>query len=188
MARKLTFTPTEIEDVLTVEGPLFEDDRGYFCEVYNRKAWAAEGFEHRFVQDNMSQSRRGTLRGLHYQLEPHGMGKYVRVLRGSVFDVAVDLRQGSPAFGKWVGRTLSAANGMGLWIPSGFAHGFLAIEDETVVLYKCTSTYEPSAERAIAYNDPDLAIAWPETPSVISPKDADAPLFRDAEYNFTFTL
>lgn len=188
MARKLTFTRTEIEDVLTVEGPVFEDDRGFFCEVYNRTAWAAEGFEHRFVQDNMSMSRRGTLRGMHYQLEPHGMGKYIRVLRGSVFDVAIDLRRGSDSFGKWVGRTLSAENGVGMWIPSGFAHGFLATEDDTLVLYKCTATYHPASERAIKYDDPEVGIAWPEKPALVSPKDVEAPAFKDAEYNFTMTL
>lgn len=188
MTRKLTFTRTEIEDVMTVEGPVFEDDRGYFCEVYNRATWTAEGFEHRFVQDNMSLSRRGTLRGMHYQLEPHGMGKYIRVLRGAIFDVAVDLRRGSNTFGQWVGRTLSAENATGMWVPNGFAHGFLALDDDTLVLYKCTNTYHPASERAILYNDPKIGIEWPAEPTVISPKDAEAPGLHEAEYNFAMTL
>lgn len=188
MAQKLTFTATEIDDVLMVEGPVFHDDRGFFCEVHNHKAWALKGFEHRFVQDNMSLSRRGTMRGMHYQIEPHGMGKYIRVLRGAVFDVAIDLRRGSETYGKWVGRTLSAENGLGMWIPSGFAHGFLAMEDDSLVYYKCTSPYYPAAERAIAYNDPEVGIAWPFEPTVVSPKDAAAPRFKDAEHNFTMAL
>ena len=188
MARKLTFTKTDIDDVLIVEGPVFDDDRGFFCEVYNRTNWAAAGFEHRFVQDNLSLSRRGTVRGMHYQIDPHGMGKYIRVLRGAIFDVGVDLRRGSDTFGMWVGRTLSAENGVGMWIPSGFAHGFLALDDDTLVYYKCTNTYHPASERAIAYNDPDIAIAWPFKPTVVSPKDAEAPRFNDADYNFTMSL
>jgi dTDP-4-dehydrorhamnose 3,5-epimerase len=116
------------------------------------------------------------------------MGKYVRVLQGAVFDVAVDLRQGSPSFGKWVGRTLAAANAMGLWIPVGFAHGFVALEDATIVLYKCTNTYHPPSERSVVYNDPALDIQWPITPTLVSPKDAQAPRLADAEHNFTLSL
>jgi dTDP-4-dehydrorhamnose 3,5-epimerase len=188
MAQKLTFTKTEIEDVLEVSGPIFEDDRGFFCEIHNQRAWAEAGFEHRFVQDNMSMSRRGTLRGMHYQIDPHAMGKYICVLRGSIFDVAVDLRRGADTFGQWVGRTLSGANHVGMWIPAGFAHGFVALEDETLVYYKCTNTYHPASERSVAYNDPAIGIEWPIPPTVITPKDAQAPLLKDADYNFTMSL
>ena len=131
-------------------------------------------------------SCKGTLRGMHYQLASHGMGKLVRVVRGAVFDVAVDLRQGSPTLGKWVGRTLSAENGISLWVPVGFAHGFVALEDETLVWYKCTGAHAPDAERSLSYRDPTVAVKWPIQPSVISQKDADAPLLADAEFDFVY--
>jgi dTDP-4-dehydrorhamnose 3,5-epimerase len=188
MVQKLTFIPTEIEDVLEVRGPVFSDDRGFFCEIHNQRTWAEAGFEQRFVQDNMSLSRRGTLRGMHYQLEPRAMGKYIRVVRGSIFDVAVDLRRGADTFGRWVGRTLSGENHVGMWVPAGFAHGFVALEDETLVYYKCTDTYHPASERSVAYNDPEIGIEWPLTPTVITAKDADAPRLNDAEYNFGLGL
>ena len=139
------------------------------------------------MQDNLSESKRGTIRGLHYQLEPKGMGKLVRAIRGSVFDVAVDLRRGSPWFGKWVGRTLSAENGLSLWVPVGFAHGFLALEDDTLVLYKCTATHAPEAERAVSYADPAIGIAWPFTPTLVTPKDDAAPKLAAADFNFQYS-
>src|SRR6185436_20628412 len=127
---------TELPGILKVESPIHGDGRGFFTEIHNAERWAASGFTETFQQDNLSCSARGTLRGLHYQIQPHGQGKLVRCLRGSVFDVAVDIRRGSPSLGKWVGRTLSGANGLAMWVPAGFAHGFLALEDETIVIYK----------------------------------------------------
>ena len=172
--------------MLEIWSQVFRDDRGYFTEVYNASTWAAEGFDQSFVQDNMSVSAKGTLRGLHYQLQPHGMGKLVRALRGSVFDVAVDIREGSPTFGKWVGRTLSEENGLALWVPPGFAHGFLALEDNTQILYKCTHRYTPEAERTIVYNDPAIGIEWPAEPNELKEGDAQAPGLHEAERNFRY--
>jgi dTDP-4-dehydrorhamnose 3,5-epimerase len=186
MPMPVEFRKTEIADVLEVKPGLFEDDRGFFTEIYSQPVWKAKGFDEIFVQDNLSGSRKGTLRGMHYQLSAHGMGKLVRVVQGSVFDVAVDLRKGSPSFGKWVGRTLSGEDSAALWIPAGFAHGFMALEDDTLVWYKCTSTHAPDAERSLNYNDPAVGIEWPLEPSVISSKDAGAPLLADAEYDFIY--
>ena len=148
--------------------------------------WEEAGFLETFVQDNLSKSSRGTLRGMHYQLDPHGMGKLVRCVQGAVVDVAVDLRAGSPTYSKWVGRELSGSNHLSLWVPVGFAHGFVALEDDTLVHYKCTGMHEPDAERAVSYKDPTIAIEWPLEPSVITQKDEDAPLLADAEANFIF--
>ncbi|HEX3593632.1 MAG TPA: dTDP-4-dehydrorhamnose 3,5-epimerase, partial [Polyangiaceae bacterium] len=161
----LKMTPLEIPDVLVIETGVIRDDRGYFAETYSAKVLESHGFRVGFVQDNLSMSRRGTLRGLHYQLEPHGMGKLVRVLSGSAFDVAVDIRRGSPTFGKWVARRLDFESREALWIPPGFAHGFLALEDDTLLLYKCSTTHTPEAERSIHYADPAIGIAWPMTPT-----------------------
>ena len=126
------------------------------------------------------------MRGLHYQIEPHGQGKLVHVIRGRAFDVAVDIRRGSPTFGQWVGRELSGDTGLALWVPPGFAHGFLALEDDTLLLYKCTAHYAPEAERAIHYACPELAIAWPMAATAVSEKDEAAPSLANAEYNFEF--
>ena len=186
MPMPVEFRKTEIEGILEVATKAFNDDRGFFSEVYSAGVWAAEGFRESFVQDNLSLSRKGTLRGLHYQIEPRGMGKLVRTVSGSVFDVAVDLRRGSPTFGKWIGRELSAANMLALWIPAGFAHGFVALEDNSLVLYKCTEMHAPEAERSVSYKDPEINIAWPVPPAIISPKDMQAPLLKDAEYNFVY--
>ena len=184
MSAPVRFTETEIPDVLVAESRVFRDERGFFTETYSKSVWTAAGFTASFVQDNLSKSRKGTLRGLHYQLEPHALGKLVRVVTGSVFDVAVDLRRSAPTFGKWVGRTLSAENSLALWIPEGFAHGFVALEDDTLVYYKCTHVYTPEADRALLYNDPAIGIAWPIEPIHTSTKDAAAPTLAEAEYNF----
>jgi len=184
MPMSVEFTKTEIADVLVVKTGQFDDDRGFFTETYSAPVWKAGGFEEIFVQDNLSRSRKGTLRGMHYQLSARGMGKLVRVVHGAIFDVAVDLRRGSPTFGKWVGRKLSAENGLSLWVPVGFAHGFVALEDETLVWYKCTDSHAPEAERSLNYNDPTVAVRWPLVPTIISPKDEQAPLLADAEYDF----
>ena len=177
--------PTAIPDVVVVEPQVFGDARGFFFESFNqRKLEAALGRELRFVQDNHSLSARGVLRGLHYQL-PRPQGKLVRVVRGEVFDVAVDLRRGSPTFRRWVGEVLSAENKRQMWVPEGFAHGFLVLSEAAEFLYKTTDYYHPESDHCIRWDDPDLAIAWPlagATP-VVAAKDAaggrlaDAPLY-----------
>jgi len=166
--------PTRIPDVLIVEPRVFGDARGFFFESFNRRRFeAALGRPADFVQDNHSLSAKGVLRGLHYQL-PHPQGKLVRVARGEVFDVAVDLRRGSPTFRQWVGEVLSAANRRQVWIPEGFAHGFLVLSDEAEFLYKTTDYWNPAHERCIRWDDPDLAIAWPVAGAapLVAPRDA----------------
>jgi dTDP-4-dehydrorhamnose 3,5-epimerase len=186
MPMPLKITPLEIPDVQVIQTGLIRDDRGYFAEVYSTKVLESHGFRTAFQQDNLSMSRKGTLRGLHYQLEPHGMGKLVRVLSGSAFDVAVDIRRGSPTFGKWVARTLTFESGESLWIPAGFAHGFLALEDSTLMLYKCSTTHAPESERSIHHADPAIGIAWPMTATLCTAKDLAAPLLAAADYNFEY--
>jgi dTDP-4-dehydrorhamnose 3,5-epimerase len=177
-------TATAVPGVLMLEPRVFGDDRGYFFESFNQRAFDAAAGKHvEFVQDNHSRSSRGVLRGLHYQLDPRAQGKLVRVVRGSAFDVAVDIRRGSAHFGRWVGATLDAKSQRQLWIPPGFAHGFLALEDDTHFLYKTTDYYAKDCERAILWNDPDIGIVWPDlgmTPLLAS-KDAAAPLLAQAE-------
>lgn len=170
---KLSVIPTAIADVLILEPKVFGDSRGFFLESYNQQDFTqATGLSVNFVQDNHSRSTRGVLRGLHYQLPPYAQGKLVRVVSGSVFDVAVDIRPDSPTYGRWVGVSLTAENHRQLWIPPGLAHGFLVTSDSADFLYKATSLYAPEHERCIAWNDPTLAIAWPITaPPSVSPKD-----------------
>ena len=172
-------TPTAIPDVLVIEPKVFGDARGFFLESFNQKAFdAAVGRPVTFVQDNHSRSRKGVLRGLHFQQAPHAQGKLVRVIQGSVFDVAVDVRRGSATFGQWVGLELSAENHKQLWIPAGLAHGFLVTSESADFLYKTTDYYEPASERALRWDDPAFGIAWPdigEAPT-LSAKDAQAPL------------
>lgn len=169
-------TPLAIPDVLLFEPQVFRDERGLFYESFNAERFeAATGLKREFVQDNHSVSRKGTLRGLHYQAPPFEQGKLVRVARGAVFDVAVDIRPGSPTFGRWAGDTLSAQNHRQLWIPEGFAHGFLALEDDTVFLYKTTKRYDRASERVLRWNDPGLRIDWPLAhPPLLSGRDAQA--------------
>lgn len=178
--------PLEIRDVLLCEPTIFEDERGFFMEAYNESRYRAAGITERFVQDNISVSRKGVLRGLHYQALPHAQGKLVSVLRGRVFDVAVDIRAGSPTFGKYVSVELSADNKKQLWIPPGFAHGFLALEDDTIFSYKCTNVYVPDCDRGILWNDPDLAVSWPITHPIVSEKDSRSPLLKDSAKEFSF--
>jgi dTDP-4-dehydrorhamnose 3,5-epimerase len=168
---------------LIIEPKVFGDDRGFFFESYNEKKWQeATGLTTRFVQDNHSRSAKGVLRGLHYQIR-QPQGKLVRCVLGEVFDVAVDLRKCSPTFGKWTGALLSAENKRQMWVPQGFAHGFLALTDAAEFLYKTTDYYAPDSERSIFWNDPELKIAWPSAGEpVLSAKDAEAPLFKDAGY------
>lgn len=176
--------PTAIPDVLMLEPRVFGDERGFFLESYNQRVFeAVTGVAVSFVQDNHSRSAAGVLRGLHYQLGPHAQGKLIRVVAGAVFDVAVDLRRGSESFGRWVSVELSAENKRQLWIPPGFAHGFLALTEGTEVIYKTTAYYEAAAERCIRWDDPRLAIPWPlhGRAPVLSAKDVAAPAFEDAE-------
>ncbi len=186
MPMPVKISSTELDGVLVVEAGCAKDGRGFFSELYSKLTYEAAGFAETFVQDNLSSSKRGTLRGLHYQLEPHPMGKLVRALTGAIFDVAVDIRRGSPSFGKWVGRELTEDNRLALWVPPGFAHAFLALSDETLVLYKCTEVHTPAAERAIVFSDPAIGIEWPIPPTFVSDKDLAAPTLADAEHNFEF--
>lgn len=175
-------TPTRIPDVLLIEPKVFGDDRGFFFESFNRCTFhEATGLNVDFVQDNHSKSARNVLRGLHYQLA-QPQGKLVRVTQGEVFDVAVDIRKGSSTYGQWVGEILSAENKKQLWIPAGLAHGFVVLSETAEFLYKTTDYYAPQHERCIAWNDPDLAIAWPiEGQPLLSAKDAAGIAFRQAE-------
>ncbi len=174
--------PTEIPDVLVIEPRVFGDERGFFFESFNQRTWEEKtGLSTRFVQENHSRSGRHVLRGLHYQIR-QPQGKLVRVILGTVFDVGVDLRRSSPTFGRWVGRELSAENRRQMWIPEGFAHGFVVLSEAAEFLYLTTDYYAPEHERAVIWNDPDLAIAWPlDTAPILSAKDGSAPLFRDAD-------
>ncbi|MCU4121271.1 dTDP-4-dehydrorhamnose 3,5-epimerase [Variovorax sp. N23] len=176
-------TPTAISDVIVIEPKVFGDARGFFYESFNQNAFnQATGLEVVFVQDNHSRSSKGVLRGLHYQLPPHAQGKLVRVTRGAVFDVAVDIRKSSPTFGKWVGEELSEANSRQMWIPPGFAHGFLVLSDTADFLYKTTNYYAATHERSIAWSDPSLGIQWPcEGEPVLSQKDQSSPMLTAAE-------
>jgi dTDP-4-dehydrorhamnose 3,5-epimerase len=179
----LKLAPTSIPDVLMVTPTVFGDDRGYFMEVWHQAKYAAAGLDVRFVQDNQSRSRIGTLRGLHYQVE-QTQGKLVRALSGEIFDVAVDLRRSSPTFGKWVGATLSGENKTQLYVPPGFAHGFLVTSETAEVEYKCTDYYAPQHERSIVWNDPDIGIEWPLPPGItpiLSAKDMAGKPLRQAE-------
>jgi dTDP-4-dehydrorhamnose 3,5-epimerase len=171
---------TALPGVVIVEPKVWGDDRGFFMETYHeRKFFDATGIGETFVQDNQSGSTRGVLRGLHYQ-EPNPQGKLVRAGSGVIWDVAVDIRRGSPTFGRWIGVELSAANRRQLWIPPGFAHGFCVLSDWADLLYKCTTLYEAENDRGIAWDDPELAIAWPVTEPLLSPKDRALPRLSDA--------
>ncbi len=176
-------TPLALPDVIVLEPRVFTDDRGWFTESFNARSFAdATGLDVNFVQDNHSRSSRGVLRGLHYQLPPASQGKLVRAVAGAILDVAVDIRRSSPTYGRWVAEMLSAENMKQLWVPAGFAHGFVALSDGTEVLYKTTDFYHKAAERSIRWDDPDLAIAWPaELTPLLADKDAAAPAFADAD-------
>ncbi len=165
---------TDIPDVLIFEPTVFGDDRGFFFESFSQKVFEEEvGRKVEFVQDNHSKSCKGVLRGLHYQLEPHAQGKLVRCVAGEVFDVAVDIRKSSPTFGKWVGVNLSAENKRQLWIPEGFAHGFVTLSNEAEFLYKTTNYYSPQHERSIIWNDPSLNIEWQIDVSLLKLSEKD---------------
>jgi len=165
---------TELPGVLILEPKVFGDARGFFLETWNQARYEQAGIPGHFVQDNLSFSGKGTLRGLHFQ-NPNAQGKLVQVIQGEVYDVAVDIRQGSPTFGKWVGITLSAENRRQVFVPAGFAHGFCVISDSALFSYKCTDIYNPKAEVSIIWNDPDIGIDWPVTEPELSEKDRKAP-------------
>lgn len=177
-------TPTAIPEVMLIEPKVFGDARGFFCESFNQAAFnAATGTAFEFVQDNHSRSSKGVLRGLHYQLPPHAQGKLVCVVRGAVWDVAVDIRQNSATFGQWVGQELTEDNHKQFWIPPGFAHGFVVLSESADVVYKTTNYYAPQSERGLMWNDPDIGIAWPDLGMefLLSDKDQKQPLLRNTE-------
>jgi len=172
------FHRLEIPDVILVEPLALGDDRGFFAELYKLSEFSAHGISQVFVQDNLSHSARGTLRGLHYQEHPQAQGKLVMALKGRIFDVAVDIRADSPTCGRWVGEDLSAENHRLLYVPPGFAHGFCVLSDGADVFYKVTEEYTPELERGIIWNDPDIDIQWPITDPILSARDAQLPPFR----------
>lgn len=175
--------PTSIPEILLIELPRFEDERGFFIEAYQTTKLAQLGLPAQFVQDNHSGSRQGVLRGLHYQLH-QPQGKLVRVIAGKIYDVAVDLRRSSPTFGHWIGCALSATEPLQIWIPPGFAHGFYVLSDWAEVIYKTTDYYAPQCERTILWNDPNIGIEWPileNAPPLLSPKDAQGKPLHEAE-------
>ena len=185
----MKLTQTSIPDVVIIEPTVYEDERGWFMESFNEKRFKQElnslglAVPGSFVQDNHSCSYRGVLRGLHYQIAPHGQGKLVRVTRGAAFDVAVDIRPGSATFGQHVAMELSEKNGRMLWIPEGFAHGFLALEDDTHFLYKTTGYYHKESERALRWDSPELQIDWPVVEKLqITDKDQSAPEFASQKF------
>lgn len=172
--------PTRLPEVLLVEPRVFGDERGYFFESWAASRYEGAGIPGPFVQDNLSRSRRGILRGLHLQ-NPHAQGKLVSAVMGEVFDVAVDVRVGSPRFGQWVGVTLSDTNRRQMWIPPGFAHGFVVVSEEALFHYKCTESYHPESEMSVRWNDPALAIEWPLADPVLNDKDRGAPALADID-------
>ena len=175
---------TEISGVFIIEPGVFEDSRGFFKETYERNRYADAGLAEEFVQDNLSRSCRGTLRGMHYQIQ-HPQAKLVQVFQGEIFDVAVDLRRNSPQFGKWVGIRLSESNHRQLYVPEGFAHGFCVLSDEANVAYKVTGgEYTPDSERGVIWNDPDIGIRWPLGTPLISERDAMLPPLKEADHDF----
>lgn len=186
--RKMKYTKTNLDGVVIVEPAVFGDHRGWFMETYNEAEFLKVGTSLKFVQDNHSFSAaKGTLRGLHYQLNPKAQTKLVRCTKGAIFDVAVDIRKSSPTFGKWFGIELTAENKKQLLIPSGFAHGFMTLTDNIEVQYKVDELYAPECDRGIIWNDPMINIEWPmDITPILSAKDEKAPLLKDAENNFSY--
>lgn len=178
-----TFTPYRLPGLILVEGPLFPDERGFFQESYREADSRAAGIPP-LLQDNLSRSKRGVLRGLHYQKRPSAIGKLVRCLRGRIFDVAVDLRRNSPSYGQWASVELSEEANRMLWVPEGFAHGFYTLSDAADVLYKVTGYWVKADDCGVLYSDPAIGVAWPEGPVLLSPKDAALPPLAKAENNF----
>lgn len=184
----MKISDTPIEGLKIIEPKIFEDSRGYFFESYNYNSFESFGIEDKFIQDNQSKSGYGVIRGLHYQLEPYAQTKLVRVLNGSIFDVAVDIRKGSATFGKWFGIELTCSNKLQLLVPKGFAHGFSVLSETATVLYKCDRFYMPSSERGINYKSSKLNIDWeiPESSEIVSARDKVFPDLETAEINFIY--
>lgn len=180
------FEPQSIPEVILVKPRIFKDDRGFFSEAYKQSLYQANGIAKTFVQDNRSRSSFGTLRGLHYQLNPKAQGKLVSVVRGEILDVAVDIRKGSPSFGKWVGAILNEENQHQLYVPAGFAHGFAVLTEVADLAYKTTAEYSAEHARGILWNDPALAINWQIETPLLSEKDQKQPLLKDSDNNFAF--
>jgi dTDP-4-dehydrorhamnose 3,5-epimerase len=180
------FIPTEISEVLIVEPRVFADDRGFFMETYKRSEFAEHGIAEAFIQGNHSKSTKGILRGLHYQKHPKAQGKLLRALSGEIYDVVVDIRQGAPTFGKWVGVTLSSENKKMLYVPVGFAHGFCVVSEEAEISYMTTEEYAPECEAGICWNDPHLNIRWPIDKPQLSTRDRNWPGLKCADHNFRY--
>jgi dTDP-4-dehydrorhamnose 3,5-epimerase len=185
----MPFINTDLPGLMIFEPDVFEDQRGYFFESYNQRLFKDNGITNHFVQDNQSSSQYGVIRGLHYQLSPYAQAKLVRVLRGAILDVVVDIRKGSPGFGKIFSIELSDKNRKQLFIPAGFAHGFSVLSENAEVTYKCDKFYDKKSEAGIRYNDAELKINWriPADKQIVSPRDIELPLFRDCINNFEFT-
>lgn len=180
------FRQLSISEVILVEPQRFGDARGFFMETYQYDTFAANGITPRFVQDNHSRSAKGVLRGLHYQKDPFAQGKLLKVVIGEIFDVAVDIRRGSPTFGQWVGEILSAENGRLLYVPSGFAHGFCVLSETADLIYKTTDYYNPESEKGIMWNDPQINVEWPISTPLLSTRDKKLPSLADADFNFVY--
>lgn len=182
-----SFTPLKIPEVILIEARQFGDDRGFFMETYHAEAFRQNGIDVNFVQDNFSHSAKGVIRGLHYQTNPMAQGKLVMAAEGEVFDVAVDIRRGSPTYGQWVGEVLSTQNGRLLWVPPGFAHGFCVISETANVSYKVTELYSPDCDSGIRWDDPTINVHWPvDGEPLLSPKDSQHPFLEDANNNFVY--
>ncbi len=186
LAMPFIFKKLSIPEVVLIKPKVFRDGRGFFMETYKYSDFARMGIKEYFVQDNYSKSLKGILRGLHFQKNPNAQGKLVLCLKGKIFDAAVDIRKGSPAFGQWVGAELSEENNLILYVPSGFAHGFVVLSETADVIYKCTREYSPEDDRGIIWNDPDINIHWPVKDPVLSEKDKNHPALKDADINFEY--
>jgi dTDP-4-dehydrorhamnose 3,5-epimerase len=182
------FTPFEIPGLVLIKPQVFDDGRGFFLELYKHSDFATAGIQEHLVQDNYSKSAKGVLRGLHYQKNPKAQGKLVMCIKGKIFDVAVDIRTGSPHYGKWAGVELSGENKRLLYVPAGFAHGFQVVSDMAEVLYKCTEEYSPANDRGVIWSDPEIGIAWPLNDPLLSGKDKIHPFLKDADNNFVYTV
>lgn len=180
------FQRLDIPDVLLIEPRTFKDQRGFFMETYKRSDFVANGITEEFVQSNYSHSTGGTLRGLHYQKHPQAQGKLVMAVKGEIFDVAVDIRKGSPTYGRWVGVTLSDTNHRMLYVPAGFAHGFCVLSEEAGLIYQITAEYAQQLEAGILWNDPAIGIEWPISDPLLSPRDTQLPLLQEAGVDFTY--
>lgn len=178
------FSPLEIPDLILIEPVFFKDERGFFMEIYKYSDFAQAGIKEYFIQDSHSRSKKNVLRGLHYQKYPKAQEKLVQCLKGRIFDVAVDIRIGSPTYRQWVGLELSDENNLMLYIPAAFAHGFVVLSDYAEVIYKCTQEYSPENERGIIWNDPDIGIKWPVENPILSENDRRLPPLKDADNNF----